>query len=164
MYETISKTPPYPDINHDEYLATEICKGLRPNFNIKVPQLIVYLIKRCLDANPSNRPNAKDLSRTINEWNIELNQYRNKQPELVESELIKQMLDINDNSSSTNISNLPFTHPGAIYASRPFKFNNLPEPKNSNNYYENCDNITEIIYSGELSKSNSECLECEIVN
>ncbi|CAB4488165.1 unnamed protein product [Rhizophagus irregularis] len=124
----------------------------------------VFGIIICLDANPSNRPNAKDLSRTINEWNIELNQYRNKQPELVESELIKQMLDINDNSSSTNISNLPFTHPGAIYASRPFKFNNLPEPKNSNNYYENCDNITEMIYSGELLKSNSECLECEIVN
>jgi hypothetical protein len=51
--------PPYYNIDHGEFLATEICKGLRPNFNIKVPQLIVDLIKRCLDANPLNRPNAR---------------------------------------------------------------------------------------------------------
>ncbi|RIA83893.1 kinase-like domain-containing protein, partial [Glomus cerebriforme] len=58
MYEVISGLPPYHDVSHDENLAIKICQGLRPNFNIKVPKLIVHLIKRCLDANPLNRPTA----------------------------------------------------------------------------------------------------------
>ncbi|RIA83534.1 kinase-like domain-containing protein, partial [Glomus cerebriforme] len=56
MYETISGLPPYHDVSHDENLALKICQGLRPRFNIKVPQLVVQLIKSCLDANPLNRP------------------------------------------------------------------------------------------------------------
>ena len=46
MYEVISGLPPYHDLSHDEYLAIKICHGLRPRFNIKVPQLIVDLIKK----------------------------------------------------------------------------------------------------------------------
>src|SRR6266498_3473462 len=45
MYEVISGLPPYHDVSHDKILAIKICQGLRPNFNIKVPQLIVHLIK-----------------------------------------------------------------------------------------------------------------------
>ncbi|RIA94784.1 kinase-like domain-containing protein, partial [Glomus cerebriforme] len=56
MYEIISGLPPYHNVSHDINLAIKICQGLRPRFNIKVPQLIVHLIKRCLDANPLNRP------------------------------------------------------------------------------------------------------------
>src|ERR1044072_7010767 len=56
MYEVISGLPPYHDVAHDKLLALNICQGRRPKFNIKVPQLIVDLIKRCLDANPLNRP------------------------------------------------------------------------------------------------------------
>ena len=58
MYEVFSGLPPYHDVSHDKSLALKICLGLRPRFNIKVPQLIVHLIKRCLDANPLNRPTA----------------------------------------------------------------------------------------------------------
>ncbi|RIA88540.1 kinase-like domain-containing protein, partial [Glomus cerebriforme] len=58
MYEFISELPPYHDVSHDNNLALKICQGLRPTFNIKVPQLIVHLIKSCLDANPLNRPSA----------------------------------------------------------------------------------------------------------
>ena len=49
-------------------LATKICLGFRPRFNIKVPQLIVHLIKRCLDANPLNRPTAKELHDILWSW------------------------------------------------------------------------------------------------
>ena len=55
MYEVFSGLPPYHDVSHDKNLAMKICLGFRPRFNIKVPQLIVHLIKRCLDANPLNR-------------------------------------------------------------------------------------------------------------
>ncbi|CAB4420291.1 unnamed protein product [Rhizophagus irregularis] len=59
MYEVISGSPPYHDISHNNNLAIRICQGLRPRFNIKVPRLIVNLIKRCLDANQLNRPKSR---------------------------------------------------------------------------------------------------------
>ncbi|GBC05253.1 hypothetical protein RclHR1_06130004 [Rhizophagus clarus] len=43
-------------VARNELLAIKICQDLRPRFNIKVPKSFVHLIKRCLDANPSNRP------------------------------------------------------------------------------------------------------------
>ncbi|RIA83641.1 kinase-like domain-containing protein, partial [Glomus cerebriforme] len=61
IYEVISGLPPYYDLCHDINLAIKICQGLRPRFNIKVPQLIIRLIKRCLDANPLNWPTALEL-------------------------------------------------------------------------------------------------------
>ena len=45
MYEVFSGLPPYHDVSHDKNLAMKICLGFRPRFNIKVPQLIVHLIK-----------------------------------------------------------------------------------------------------------------------
>src|SRR6266496_5374700 len=65
MYEVISGLPPYHDVSHDINLAIKICQGLRPKLNIKVPQLIVHLIKRCLDANPLNRPTAKEIRKIL---------------------------------------------------------------------------------------------------
>ncbi|CAB4474549.1 unnamed protein product, partial [Rhizophagus irregularis] len=41
------------------------------------------------------------------------------------------------------------THSEAIYTSRILNFNNLPEPKNSDDYYKQTDNII----SGEFSES-----------
>ncbi|RIA78713.1 kinase-like domain-containing protein, partial [Glomus cerebriforme] len=61
MYEVISGLPPYHNMRHDENLAIKICEGFRPKFNIQVPQLIIQLIKSCLDANPLNRPTAQDI-------------------------------------------------------------------------------------------------------
>ncbi|GBC02370.1 hypothetical protein RclHR1_00460008 [Rhizophagus clarus] len=87
------------------YLAPEILRGqdytkasdiysfgLRPSFNMKVPQLILDLIKRCLDANPLNRPEMKYLARTFSEWVTELKDYYDtigKNEELVKTELIE---------------------------------------------------------------------------
>ncbi|UZO00462.1 uncharacterized protein OCT59_011595 [Rhizophagus irregularis] len=147
MYEAISEMPPYYDINHDEVLAVEICKGLRPNFNIKVPQLIIELIKKCLDAKPSNRPNAKDLSRIFKELMIDFNRRK--------PELIKQIEEISNSLSDLpSINKMNTMHSGAIYTSRLLSFKNLPEPKNSDDYYEYFDNITSMKYS--------ECLDCEV--
>ena len=68
MYEVISGLPPYHDVSHDKNLAMKICLGFRPRFNIKVPQLIVHLIKRCLDANPLNRPTALEIEDILYQW------------------------------------------------------------------------------------------------
>ncbi|CAI2163985.1 1196_t:CDS:2 [Funneliformis geosporum] len=63
-YEIITGLPPYHDIDHN-YLALPICGGLRPKFNIKVPQSISDLINKCLDANPLERPTANELSNQL---------------------------------------------------------------------------------------------------
>src|SRR5256886_2504111 len=68
MYEVISGLPPCHDVSHDKNLAIKICLGFRPRFSIKVPQLIVHLIKRCLDANPLNRPSANELGDILYRW------------------------------------------------------------------------------------------------
>ena len=151
MYEVISGLPPYHDVAHNKPLALYICQGGRPKFNIKVPQLILHLIKSCLDANPFNRPNVKDLSRIFQEWknDLKLKYFRNKnydKPELTKQleEAVKtNRLSVSSLSSTTN--NM---HSGAIYTSRLFKFNNLPEPKNSDDYYERYDNISSVEYPG----------------
>jgi serine/threonine protein kinase len=135
MYEVISGLSPYHDLSHDECLAIKICRGLRPMFNIKVPQSVVHLIKKCLDANSSNRPTAIEIRMKL--WKLKLQKQINE--------------EINDNLPNINIplaSSTYETHSEAIYISRLLKFNNLPEPKNSDDYYEQNDNIISKGFSG----------------
>ncbi|CAB4426082.1 unnamed protein product [Rhizophagus irregularis] len=145
MYEVISGLPPYHDISNDRILSIKICQGLRPMFNIKVPQLIVHLIKRCLDAKPLNRPKAKEIRDELWKWRLGHSTEIQKQ--------IKEADEINKNlSNSIPSTSLSYkTHSEAIYTSRLLNYNNLPEPKNSDDYYEQNDNI--------ISKEFSESLQ-----
>ncbi|RIA94150.1 kinase-like domain-containing protein [Glomus cerebriforme] len=145
MYEVFSGLPPYYDVSHDENLAIKICQGLRPRFNIKIPQLIVHLIKSCLDANQLNRPTASEVYKIIIQWCGEI--FR-------ETELKKQIEEANIINKKSQTSNVILTslsyeiHSEAIYTSRLLNFNNLPETKNSDDYYKYYDNIISIKYSG----------------
>jgi hypothetical protein len=147
MYEIISGLPPYHDKRHDEILAIKICRGLRPRFDIKVPQLIVHFIKTCLDADPLNRPTAKTIKETLNQWNYKPNEELRRQ--------IKEAYEFNNNLPNNNVPVSPTnlgsykTHSEAIYTSRLLHYNNLPEPKNSDDYYdEQNDNIISMKSSG----------------
>ena len=140
MYEVFSGLPPYHDVSHDKNLAMKICLGFRPRFNIKVPQLIVHLIKSCLDANPLNRPTANELVVILDPWYFDFDEQIELKKQIKEAEEI--------NNLSTNSAILPTslalsyeTHSEAIYTSRLLNYNNLPEPKNSDDYYEQNDNI-----------------------
>jgi serine/threonine protein kinase len=149
MYEVISGLPPYHDLSHDENLAIKICQGLRPRFNTKVPQLIVHLIKRCLDADPLDRPTAKEINDILRKWRCKSN---DKQTIELRTQ-IKEADEINKNSSnnsipSTSLGSSYKTHSEAIYTSRLLYFNNLPEPKNSGDYYKQNDNIITEEFSG----------------
>uniref|UniRef100_U9UIF9 non-specific serine/threonine protein kinase n=1 Tax=Rhizophagus irregularis (strain DAOM 181602 / DAOM 197198 / MUCL 43194) TaxID=747089 RepID=U9UIF9_RHIID len=89
MYEVISGLSPYHNLIFNDFLATKICLGLRPRFNtIKVPQFIVHLIKRCLDANSLNRPTAIEVRDKL--WEFK---YDNSL-ELEEQKLKKSMITI----------------------------------------------------------------------
>ncbi|CAB4392508.1 unnamed protein product [Rhizophagus irregularis] len=52
--------------------------------------------------------------------------------------------------TSTSLGLSYKTHSEAIYTSRLLDFNNLPEPKNSDDYYEQNDNIISIKFSESL--------------
>lgn len=72
-YEWLANSYPYYDYYQkgldDEELREKIYKGLRPNIDeLKIPQLLKDLIKRCWGANPDQRPNAEELEEIINNW------------------------------------------------------------------------------------------------
>ncbi|GBB89844.1 hypothetical protein RclHR1_16680003 [Rhizophagus clarus] len=130
MYEVISGLPPYHNMSHDKNLAVKVCQGFRPRFNIKVPQLILHLIKQCLDADFSTRPTADEIWNILLQWQDYIGDD--------DTEIYKQ-------TKEAETSILPSTptqiHPEAIYTSRLLNFDNLPEPKNSDDYYTQYDNI-----------------------
>jgi serine/threonine protein kinase len=144
MYEVISGLPPYYDLGHDENLAIKIFQGLRPRFKIKVPQLVVQLIKRCLDANQLNRPMAEEIINILYEWQYESDVF---QTQIEEADKMNKYFSKNS-VPLTNLGVSYKTHSEAVYTSRLLKFNNLPEPKNSNDYYEKNDNIISKEFSG----------------
>ncbi|RGB31838.1 kinase-like domain-containing protein [Rhizophagus diaphanus] len=151
MYEVISGLPPYFNMGYDENLAIRICQGLRPRFDIKVPQLIVHLIKRCLDANSLNRPTANEIYKILREW-------YDKRNDSQTTELQIQIEESEEANNNLSMSNIPSTslglsyksHSGASYSSRLLNYNNLPEPKNSDDYYEQNDNIISMEFSESL--------------
>jgi serine/threonine protein kinase len=148
MYEIISGLPPYYNISHDENLAIKICHGLRPKFNIKVPQLFVHLIKRCLDADPLNRPIAKEIKDILRKWQNEPAEWR---AQIKGTEINKN--SSNSSASSTNLGLVSYkSHLVAKYTSELLNFTNLPKPKNSNDYYEQNDNIISMELSGIINQ------------
>ncbi|GBC46639.2 kinase-like domain-containing protein [Rhizophagus irregularis DAOM 181602=DAOM 197198] len=131
MYEVISGIPPYHDLINDDYLAVKICLGLRPRFNtIKVSPSIVHLIKKCLDANSLNRPTAIEIRDKL--WEFKYDNFL---------ELQKQIKKINNDNIPLTSSSYKMHLKANYTGSSLFSFNNLPEPKNSDDYYEQSDDI-----------------------
>ncbi|PKK67153.1 hypothetical protein RhiirC2_783889, partial [Rhizophagus irregularis] len=141
MYEVISGLSPYHDLINDDYLATKICLGLRPRFNtIKVSPFIVHLIKRCLDANSLNRPTAIEVRDKLWEFKFDNS-----------LELQKQIEEINDNNTPLTSSSYRMHSKANYTGSSLLSFNNLPEPKNSDNYYDQNDDIITMNFSDSLN-------------
>ena len=61
MTEFSSGKPPFHKRKHDTSLALEICNGLRPEFGKGTPEIYKKLAHRCMNADPSQRPTAKEL-------------------------------------------------------------------------------------------------------
>ncbi|RGB39599.1 hypothetical protein C1646_754339 [Rhizophagus diaphanus] len=118
----------------------KICKGLRPKCDYKIPQLIVDIINKCWDADPSKRPNAGELERLM----FELYEVISKNK--VDSVIYRQVKEADEINEINNIYKEPscpdilptstlsyMTHPQAVYTSRLLNFENLPEPMNADN-------------------------------
>jgi serine/threonine protein kinase len=67
MYEILTGLLPYAEQAHDTNLALMILQGIRPQFptQVKYPQLLVDLIKRCWEQEPNNRPSTKEISEMV---------------------------------------------------------------------------------------------------
>ncbi|UZO22951.1 uncharacterized protein OCT59_015297 [Rhizophagus irregularis] len=97
------------------------------------------------DSDPSKRPKTEEIDNILYTW---LCNPSDKQTVVLRTQ-IEDADNINNNSPNSTI---PLTNLGLSYESRLLNFNNLPEPKNSDDYYEQNDNI--------ISKEFSESLEC----
>ncbi|GBC32207.2 kinase-like domain-containing protein [Rhizophagus irregularis DAOM 181602=DAOM 197198] len=112
-------------------------------------------IDGCLDANPSNRPKAEEIRDILYIW-----QYKSTNKQTIELQAQIKEADVVNNNSSNNIklatcSGLSYkTHSEDTYTSRLLNFNNLPEPKNSDDYYKQNDNIISIETAVSLSQRN----------
>ncbi|RIA83611.1 kinase-like domain-containing protein [Glomus cerebriforme] len=156
MNEFISEESPYNDIPHDHVLAVKICKGMRPKLSQETPKLLVDLIMKCWDANPENRPTAKELYQILNKWNKEWNENSEIYSKIKEyDKLSKEKFK---NRLSKRTSNDIQTHPQAIYTSRFLNFKNLPEPVNSSDLSS--------FYSDSIQSTSanpiSECLDVQL--
>ncbi|GES87548.1 kinase-like domain-containing protein [Rhizophagus clarus] len=135
------------------YIAPEILRG--QNY-AKASDIYSFGIIICLDANPLNRPTANEIQSIIEIW-----RYKPSDDQTAELQRqIKEAEEANNNLSTCNVLSTHLklsyeTHSEAIYTSRLLNFNNLPEPKNSNDYYdEQNDNI--------ISEEFSESLQIDV--
>ncbi|RIB06602.1 kinase-like domain-containing protein [Gigaspora rosea] len=130
MSEVFTGYSPHHDIPHDKDLATCICLGYRPKIRCEVPQLLLDLMNKCLDAEPKNRPTAGELASILDHFFQDLGKEA--------TELYKQVKNIKgiDKNFLTydQVKSMRFkyqTHPQAIYTSRFLNLSKLPKPGNN---------------------------------
>ncbi|RIB18435.1 hypothetical protein C2G38_2184537 [Gigaspora rosea] len=67
MSEVFTGYQPYHNISHNKDLEIKICLGL-PKIRCEIPQLLLDLMNKCLDAEPQNRPTAEELANRLNQF------------------------------------------------------------------------------------------------
>ncbi|RHZ73560.1 hypothetical protein Glove_230g184 [Diversispora epigaea] len=115
MYEVFTSYPPYYNIPHNENLVISICEGQKPEIMCEIPQSVKYLIEKCWDTDPSNRPKAIELK-------SQLRQYSDYD---YSGEIRRQAEKANEaNKLNKNFIQYDpkITHPQAIYISRYLPF------------------------------------------
>ncbi|RHZ76290.1 hypothetical protein Glove_199g130 [Diversispora epigaea] len=115
MLEVFTSYPPYYNIPHDEKLATSICEGHKPEIMCEIPQFLKYLMEKCWNFEPLNRPTAENLKYKLDYFN---DNYNNNE--------IKKQIDKANKANNLNENFIQYdpkmTHPQAIYTSRHLSF------------------------------------------
>ncbi|PKY23426.1 hypothetical protein RhiirB3_437633 [Rhizophagus irregularis] len=143
MYFVATEKQPFANCAHDELLALDICKGIRPEINEpEAPKCYIDLMKKCWDTDPNNRPDTIKVEDSIR---FLYNSYFGHGSINKDYEIEKQFKEA-ETYRRNNLSFFKYiqldTHPQAIYTSR------LLNP-----------------FTKDLEKyDKSECLECEILN
>ncbi|KAG9293658.1 hypothetical protein G9A89_018995 [Geosiphon pyriformis] len=115
LWELATGKPPFYERLHDNTLIFNIVfKGIRPNIiSPLIPPRIAELIEKCWDANPLNRPTAKEVKKNL--WEL-IDLYRNDEgPERLQFEESEKY--IKDDDEAIKTSTMPINLKG-IYTSR----------------------------------------------
>ena len=132
MAEVSSGKPPFYEKKHDVSLALEICNGLRPEFGKGTPKVYKKLAHKCMNANPNQRPTAKELHDILEFWNYNMSRlyYQEIKDVGFKGKEIKVAFEEAD-KEIPNISTSYKKDPDAVYTSRIFTFGELSKPVNS---------------------------------
>ena len=64
-YEVVTGERPFGERSHDIHLVCDIFDGVRPKISNNVPKLFKFIIEKCWDPIPENRPTAEELEHFI---------------------------------------------------------------------------------------------------
>ncbi|RIA85453.1 kinase-like domain-containing protein [Glomus cerebriforme] len=136
MWEISSGQPPFMNHDHDYNLAVNIINGMRPKIVSGTPLGYKRLIEQCWDADPLKRPDIGTLWNKIDKMNLSYHQ-SNKSKNIRKFfkkinlfQLFKPKT--NNNLETDRIKAIETNYTGSrLFASRVYKFENLPEPKNA---------------------------------
>ncbi|CAG8570265.1 3139_t:CDS:2 [Paraglomus occultum] len=132
MYEIAAGVPPFSFRAHNHALAADVCRGLRPEIPVNTPKCYVKLMIQCLDADPSRRPNIREIEKTLMSWgwHMGLNQNQAVERQFVVAEKMRVKALEEEKSRLRYIGgelNKRRICPEAVYTSRKLEFKNLPE-------------------------------------
>jgi serine/threonine protein kinase len=154
MCQVLSGVSPFGDVEYDDVLAIKICDGERPGTQ-NIPPLIIELIKKCWDADPSNRPLAEDLCKILYAWKdfkekselasqiqeSEMNKTRSSTSHTNQTKIttstsiskllrLSKLLDFEEESEENQTSSSRVHTVQPTSGSKLLDFKNLPQPKN----------------------------------
>ncbi|RHZ56612.1 hypothetical protein Glove_399g13 [Diversispora epigaea] len=149
MLEVLTSYPPYYNIPHNENLAIDICKGLKPEIKCEIPQFFKEIIEKCWNFDPLNRPTAEELYSQLLEC-------------LYDNEIkkqVKKQIKVAKKSNKDFIKYDPNeVHPEAIYTSRLIPKITIPEYDTFNsrqNFFSIPDNLIEDKNNNEDNNENN---------
>ncbi|RHZ78733.1 hypothetical protein Glove_157g6 [Diversispora epigaea] len=105
MLEVLTSYPPYYNISHDTNLVMDICKGLKPEIECKIPQFFKQIMEECWNFEPLNRPTAEKLKSQLDKYSYD-------------GEIRKQIEAANESNKNFIKYDPNKMHPEAIYTSR----------------------------------------------
>ncbi|MCE8163174.1 MAG: protein kinase [Candidatus Moeniiplasma glomeromycotorum] len=131
-YEILTGLPPYAVYDEKEKiyketpyninLATKICWGLRPQFQIRIPNSLEILVRRCWEEDLTQRPNTKELCDTLY-WYI--NKIKDKKTEFTHK--VQEVEEYNKNlSENIRLPRLE-KHIKTVYYSKPIDTKQITE-------------------------------------
>src|SRR5204862_310353 len=115
MYFIATGKQPFSNCAHDEFLAINICNGIRPEINeSEAPKCYIDLMKKCWHSNPNNRPKATELHEL---FRLFYDSYSFRRDHEIEK-LFKEAEEYRKANVSSVENNQQTTHPQAVYTSR----------------------------------------------
>jgi serine/threonine protein kinase len=161
MYFIAIGKQPFINCAHDEFLALNICNGIRPEINVpEAPKCYIDLMKKCWDSNPNNRPNANEIFKSINLFygsykddKLDFKYYMGFEKKQQHYKIERQFKEAEEyrRSNLSSFDKSTTTHPQAIYKSR------LLNPFTKNLNIEN--NLEEVIDLTKNLNINNNSLE-----